>query len=157
MLHNVVDPDVAKDSENLIVYGGTGKAARNWECFDKIVEALVELETDETLLIQSGKPAAIFKTHEWAPRALIVNSMLVPKWADWDYFYELEQKGLIMFGQMTAGSWAYIGTQGILQGTYETLAAVAKEHFGGESARKTSADSRIGRNGWSATLGRNHE
>ncbi|UCH71017.1 MAG: urocanate hydratase [Candidatus Bathyarchaeota archaeon] len=131
MLHNVVDPDVAKDSENLIVYGGTGKAARNWECFNRIVEALVELETDETLLIQSGKPAAIFKTHEWAPRALIVNSMLVPKWADWDYFYELEQKGLIMFGQMTAGSWAYIGTQGILQGTYETLAAVAKEHFGG--------------------------
>jgi urocanate hydratase len=131
MLHNVVDPDVAKDSENLIVYGGTGKVARNWECFDKIVEALVELETDETLLIQSGKPAAIFKTHEWAPRALIVNSMLVPKWADWDYFYELEQKGLIMFGQMTAGSWAYIGTQGILQGTYETMAAVAKEHFGG--------------------------
>jgi len=129
MLHNVVDPEVAKDPENLIVYGGTGKAARNWECFDKIVETLTELEPDETLLIQSGKPIAVFKTHEWAPRALIVNSMLVPKWATWDYFYELEQKGLIMFGQMTAGSWAYIGTQGILQGTYETLAAVAKEHF----------------------------
>jgi urocanate hydratase len=131
MLHNVVDPDVAKDSEKLIVYGGTGKAARNWECFERIVETLTELEPDETLLIQSGKPVAVFKTHTWAPRALIVNAMLVPKWANWDYFYELEQKGLIMFGQMTAGSWAYIGTQGILQGTYETFAAVAKEHFGG--------------------------
>jgi urocanate hydratase len=131
MLFNVVDPDVAKDPERLIVYGGTGKAARNWECFEKIVETLVELEPDETMLVQSGKPVAVFETHKWAPRALIVNAMLVPKWATWDYFYELEQKGLIMFGQMTAGSWAYIGTQGILQGTYETLAAVAKEHFGG--------------------------
>jgi urocanate hydratase len=131
MLFNVVDPEVAKDPEKLIVYGGTGKAARNWECFEHIVETLTELEPDETMLIQSGKPVAVFKTHEWAPRALIVNAMLVPRWATWDYFYELEQKGLIMFGQMTAGSWAYIGTQGILQGTYETLAAVAKEHFGG--------------------------
>lgn len=131
MLFNVVDPEVAKDSERLIVYGGTGKAARNWECFESIVKTLTELETDETMLIQSGKPIAVFKTHEWAPRALIVNSMLVPKWATWDYFYELEQKGLIMFGQMTAGSWAYIGTQGILQGTYETFAAVAKKHFDG--------------------------
>ena len=131
MLYNVVDPEVAKDAENLIVYGGTGKAARSWECFNKIDETLRELETNETLLIQSGKPVGVFRTHEWAPRALIVNSMLVPKWATWDYFYELEQKGLIMFGQMTAGSWAYIGTQGILQGTYETLAAVAKEDFGG--------------------------
>jgi len=131
MLFNVVDPEVAKDPERLIVYGGTGRAARSWECFERIVKTLTELETDETMLIQSGKPVAVFKTHEWAPRALIVNSMLVPKWATWDYFYELEQKGLIMFGQMTAGSWAYIGTQGILQGTYETLAAVAKKHFGG--------------------------
>ncbi len=131
MLFNVVDPEVAKDPERLIVYGGTGKAARNWECFEQIVNTLTELELDETMLIQSGKPVAVFKTHEWAPRALIVNAMLVPKWATWDYFYELEQKGLIMFGQMTAGSWAFIGTQGILQGTYETLAAVAKEHFGG--------------------------
>jgi urocanate hydratase len=131
MLHNVLDPEVAKDPENLIVYGGTGKAARNWECFDKIVETLTKLEPDETMLIQSGKPVAVFKTHEWAPRALIVNAMLVPKWATWDYFLELEQKGLIMYGQMTAGSWAYIGTQGILQGTYETMAAVAKEHFHG--------------------------
>jgi len=131
MLCNVLDPEVAKDPEKLIIYGGTGKACRNWECFDRIVETLTELEPDETMLIQSGKPVAVFKTHTWAPRALIVNSMLVPKWATWDYFYELEQKGLIMYGQMTAGSWAYIGTQGILQGTYETMAAVAKEHFGG--------------------------
>jgi len=131
MLCHVLDPEVAKDPEHLIIYGGTGKAARNWECFDKIVDTLVELEPDETMLVQSGKPVAVFKTHEWAPRALIVNAMLVPKWATWDYFLELEQKGLIMYGQMTAGSWSYIGTQGILQGTYETLAAVAKEHFGG--------------------------
>jgi len=129
MMYNVVDPEVAKDPENLIVYGGTGKAARNWECFHTIAETLLNLEADETMLIQSGKPVAVFQTHEWAPRALIVNCMLVPKWATWDYYYELEQKGLIMFGQMTAGSWAFIGTQGILQGTYETLAAVAKEHF----------------------------
>ena len=131
MLCHVLDPEVAKDPEHLIIYGGTGKAARNWECFDKIVDTLVELEPDETMLIQSGKPVAVFKTQEWAPRALIVNAMLVPKWATWDHFFELEQKGLIMYGQMTAGSWAFIGTQGILQGTYETLAAVAKEHFGG--------------------------
>ena len=131
MLHHVLDPEVAKDSEHLIVYGGTGKAARNWECFEKITETLETLEPDETMLVQSGKPVGVFRTHAGAPRALIVNTMLVPKWATWDYFYELEQKGLIMFGQMTAGSWAYIGTQGILQGTYETLAKVAREHFGG--------------------------
>jgi len=131
MLHNVLDPEVAKDPEKLIVYGGTGRAARNWPCFEKIVETIVNLDADETMLIQSGKPVAVFKTHEMAPRALIVNSMLVPKWATWEHFYELEQKGLIMFGQMTAGSWAYIGTQGILQGTYETLAAAAKQQFGG--------------------------
>ncbi len=131
MLCHVLDPEVAKDPENLIIYGGTGKAARNWQCFDAIVEALVELETDETLLIQSGKPVAVFRTHEWAPRVLIANALLVPKWATWDHFLELEQKGLIMYGQMTAGSWAYIGTQGILQGTYETLAAVAEKHFNG--------------------------
>jgi urocanate hydratase len=131
MLHNVLDPEVAKDPENLIVYGGTGKAARNWECFDAIEKSLVNLEEDETLLVQSGKPVGVFTTNRLAPRVLIANSLIVPKWANWDYFYELEQRGLIMFGQMTAGSWAYIGTQGILQGTYETLAAVAKEHFGG--------------------------
>ncbi len=131
MIHNVLDPEVAKDPDNLIVYGGTGKAARSWECFEKITQTLQELEPNETLLIQSGKPVAVFETHEWAPRVLISNAMLVPKWATWDYFYELEQKGLIMYGQMTAGSWAYIGTQGILQGTYETLASVAKKHFDG--------------------------
>src|SRR4030067_3597684 len=129
MLSNVLDPNVAKDPERLIVYGGTGRAARNWDCCDGIVETLINLEPDETMLIQSGKPVVVFKTHEHAPRALIVNAMLVPKWANWDYFYELEQKGLIMYGQMTAGSWAYVGTQGILQGTYENLAEVAKEHF----------------------------
>jgi len=152
MLHNVVDPEVAKDPENLVVYGGTGKAARNWECFDRIVEALTELEPDETLLIQSGKPVAVFKTHEWAPRALIVNAMLVPKWATWDYFYELEQKGLIMFGQMTAGSWAFIGTQGILQGTYETLAAVAKEHFQGTLKGKLVLTAGLGEMGGAQPL-----
>jgi urocanate hydratase len=131
MLHNVLNPDVAKDPENLIVYGGTGKAARSWEALEGIESSLRTLGEEDTLLVQSGKPVAIFKTHRMAPRVLIVNSMLVPKWATWDHFYELEQKGLIMFGQMTAGSWAYIGTQGILQGTYETLAAAAREHFGG--------------------------
>jgi len=129
MIHHVLDPEVAKDPEHLIIYGGTGRAARSWECFEKITQTLLELEPDETLLIQSGKPVAVFRTHEYAPRVLISNAMLVPKWATWDYFYELEQKGLIMYGQMTAGSWAYIGTQGILQGTYETLASVAKRHF----------------------------
>ena len=131
MLYNVLDPEVAKDPENLIVYGGTGKAARSWECFEKITSTLQDLQPNETLLIQSGKPVAVFETHERAPRVLISNAMLVPKWATWEHFYELEQKGLIMYGQMTAGSWAYIGTQGILQGTYETFAAVARKHFGG--------------------------
>jgi len=127
MIQHNLDPAVAKDPEHLIVYGGTGKAARNWECFDAILETLKNLENDETMLIQSGKPVGVFKTHEDAPRGLIVNSMLVPKWANWKYFRELEAKGLIMYGQMTAGSWIYIGTQGILQGTYETLAALAKK------------------------------
>ncbi len=131
MLMNNLDPEVAKDPAHLIVYGGTGRAARNWESFWKIVETLKELEMDETLLVQSGKPVAVFKTHEWAPRVLIANSNLVPKWADWKYFRELEERGLIMYGQMTAGSWIYIGTQGILQGTYETFYAVAKKYFGG--------------------------
>ncbi|MEN3044008.1 MAG: urocanate hydratase [Candidatus Hydrothermales bacterium] len=130
MLMNNVDPEVAEKPEELIVYGGTGKAARNWECFNAIVRELMELESDETLLIQSGKPVGVFKTHEWAPRILIANSLLVPKWATQDYFTMLEAKGLIMFGQMTAGSWIYIGTQGIIQGTYETFAACAKKHFG---------------------------
>ena len=152
MLFNVVDPEVAKDPEKLIVYGGTGKAARNWECFGKIVETLMALKPDETMLVQSGKPVAVFKTHAWAPRALIVNAMLVPKWATWDYFYELEQKGLIMFGQMTAGSWAYIGTQGILQGTYETLAAIAKEHFDGSLRGKLVLTAGLGEMGGAQPL-----
>ncbi|HBJ80440.1 urocanate hydratase [Pseudothermotoga sp.] len=131
MLMNNLDPEVARDPANLIVYGGTGKAARNWECFDKIAETLKKLESDETLLVQSGKPVAVFKTSEWSPRVLIANSLLVPKWANWEYFRELEERGLIMFGQMTAGSWIYIGTQGILQGTYETFYAVAQKYFEG--------------------------
>lgn len=152
MLHNVLDPEVAKDPERLVVYGGTGKAARNWVCFDKIVETLELLNTNETMLIQSGKPVAVFHTHKWAPRALIVNSMLVPNWATWEYFYELEQKGLIMFGQMTAGSWAYIGTQGILQGTYETLAAVAEEHYTGTLRGKLVLTAGLGEMGGAQPL-----
>jgi urocanate hydratase len=131
MLMNNLDPEVAERPEDLVVYGGTGKAARNWECFWAIVSTLQSLDNDETLLVQSGKPVAAFKTHQWAPRVLIANSLLVPDWADWETFRELERAGLTMFGQMTAGSWIYIGTQGILQGTYETFAAVAEQSFGG--------------------------
>lgn len=131
MLMNNLDPEVAEKPEELIIYGGSGKAARNWECYDKIVESLKNLEEDETLLVQSGKPVAIFKTHKDAPRVVISNSQLVPRWATWDEFRRLEGLGLTMYGQMTAGSWIYIGTQGILQGTYETFAACAKKHFGG--------------------------
>ena len=152
MLCNVLDPNVAKDPDKLIVYGGTGRAARNWDCFDQIVETLTRLRPDETMLIQSGKPVAVFKTHEHAPRVLIVNAMLVPKWATWDYFYELEQKGLIMYGQMTAGSWAYIGTQGILQGTYETLAEVAKQHFDGSLKGKLVLTAGLGEMGGAQPL-----
>lgn len=131
MLMNNLDPDVAERPEQLIVYGGTGKAARNWECYDAIVRTLKVLENDETLLVQSGKPVGVFKTHAHAPRVLISNSMLVPHWANWDKFRELERMGLTMYGQMTAGSWIYIATQGILQGTYETFAEAARRHFGG--------------------------
>jgi urocanate hydratase len=131
MLMNNLDPEVAERPEDLVVYGGIGKAARNWEAFDQIVKSLRELEDDETLLVQSGKPVAVFKTHADAPRVLISNSMLVPAWANWEHFYELDRKGLMMYGQMTAGSWIYIGTQGILQGTYETFAEAARQHFGG--------------------------
>ncbi|RLD14601.1 MAG: urocanate hydratase, partial [Caldiserica bacterium] len=131
MLMNNLDPEVAEKPEELIVYGGTGKAARNWEAFWNIVKALKELENDETLIVQSGKPVGIFKTHEFAPRVLISNAMLVPKWATWDEFRRLEALGLTMYGQMTAGSWIYIGTQGILQGTYETFASLANKHFNG--------------------------
>jgi urocanate hydratase len=131
MLMNNLDPEVAEKPDELIVYGGGGKAARNWECFDAIVACLKELESDETLLVQSGKPVGVFRTYPDAPRVLIANSNLVGKWATQEYFDELDAKGLMMYGQMTAGSWIYIGTQGILQGTYETLAALAQKHFGG--------------------------
>ena len=131
MLMNNLDPEVAENPQELVVYGGTGKAARNWECFHAIVQTLRELENDETLLVQSGKPVAVFKTHENAPRVLISNSMLVPHWATWDEFRRLEGLGLTMYGQMTAGSWIYIGSQGILQGTFETFASCAERHFGG--------------------------
>jgi urocanate hydratase len=131
MLMNNLDPDVAERPDDLIVYGGTGKAARNWESFDAIVRSLVALEHDETLLVQSGKPVGVFQTHPGAPRVLIANALLVPAWATWENFRDLEQRGLTMYGQMTAGSWIYIGSQGIVQGTYETLAAVARRHFGG--------------------------
>ncbi len=132
MLMNNLDPENAENPAELVVYGGRGKAARNWDCFHKIVETLRGLENDETLLVQSGKPVAVFKTHEGAPRILLANSLLVPRWATWEHFWELEGKGLMMYGQMTAGSWMYIGTQGILQGTYETFAACARKHFGGD-------------------------
>src|SRR6516165_6430241 len=132
MLLNNLDPEVAEKPENLVVYGGTGKAARNWECFHAMVRSLKALEGDETLLVQSGKPVGMFRTHEYAPRVLLCNSNLVGHWNSWDKFHELDRAGLMMYGQMTAGSWIYIGTQGILQGTYETFAAAAKKHFGGE-------------------------
>src|SRR5256885_9265481 len=134
MLMNNRDPDVAERPDDLVVYGGTGRAARSWEAFDAIVATLRGLENDETLLVQSGKPVAVFRTHEWAPRVLIANSNLVGKWATWDVFRDLARRGLIMYGQMTAGSWIYIGTQGILQGTYETFAELARQHFGGTLA-----------------------
>ena len=131
MLMNNLDPEVAENPDALVVYGGTGRAARSWEAFDAIVRELRRLGDDETLLIQSGKPVGVLRTHEWAPRVLIANSNLVGKWANWDHFRELEKAGLMMYGQMTAGSWIYIGTQGILQGTYETFAELARQHFGG--------------------------
>jgi urocanate hydratase len=134
MLMNNLDPEVAEKPQELIVYGGVGKAARNWDCFHAIVRSLQTLEDDQTLLVQSGKPVGVFTTHRDAPRVLISNSMLVPKWATWDEFRRLEALGLTMYGQMTAGSWIYIGTQGILQGTYETFAAVAERYFGGTLA-----------------------
>ena len=132
MLMNNLDPDVAEHPEELVVYGGIGRAARDWQSYDKIVETLRRLEDDETLLIQSGKPVGVFKTHADAPRVLLANSNLVPKWATWEHFDELDRKGLMMYGQMTAGSWIYIGTQGIVQGTYETFAEMGRKHFGGD-------------------------
>jgi len=136
MLHNNLDPEVAERPEELVVYGGIGRAARNWQCFDQICAALRELEDDETLLVQSGKPVGVFKTHADAPRVLIANSNLVPRWATWEHFNELDKKGLMMYGQMTAGSWIYIGTQGIVQGTYETFVEMARQHFAGDARGK---------------------
>ncbi|MBW8902336.1 MAG: urocanate hydratase, partial [Massilia sp.] len=129
---NNLDAEVAENPQHLVVYGGIGRAARNWECYDHILAALRELDDDQTLLIQSGKPVGVFQTHPDAPRVLIANSNLVPKWANWEHFNELDRKGLFMFGQMTAGSWIYIGTQGIVQGTYETFAEAGRQHFGGD-------------------------
>src|ERR1700678_3271442 len=134
MLMNNLDPEVAEHPDQLIVYGGSGRAARSWDAYAAIVQTLTTLKDDETLLVQSGKPVGVLRTHEWAPRVLIANSNLVPQWATWEEFRRLEQLGLTMYGQMTAGSWIYIGTQGILQGTYETFAAIAAKRFGGTLA-----------------------
>src|SRR6202142_347319 len=136
MLMNNLDPEVAEKPSELVVYGGIGRAARDWESFDRIIATLKRLEGDETLLIQSGKPVGVFRTHADAPRVLIANSNLVPKWATWEHFNELDRKGLMMFGQMTAGSWIYIGSQGIVQGTYETFAEAGRQHYGGDLTSK---------------------
>src|SRR3989449_11148427 len=144
MLMNNLDPEVAERPDELVVYGGTGRAARSWEAFDAIVRELRRLGDDETLLVQSGKPVGVFRTHPWAPRVLIANSNLVGKWANWDTFRELERAGLTRYGQMTAGSWIYIGTQGILQGTYEALAECASQHFGGTLAGRVVLTAGLG-------------
>jgi len=144
MLMNNLDPEVAEDPDALVVYGGTGRAARSWAAFDAIVRELRRLGDDETLLVQSGKPVGVFRTHEWAPRVLIANSNLVGRWATWEHFRELERAGLMMYGQMTAGSWIYIGTQGILQGTYETFAELARQHFGGSLRGRVTLTAGLG-------------
>src|ERR1700687_5840097 len=144
MLQNNLDPEVAENPAELVVYGGIGRAARNWQCFDAILETLRRLGDDESLLVQSGKPVAVFKTHADAPRVLIANSNLVPKWATWEHFNELDRKGLMMFGQMTAGSWIYIGSQGIVQGTYETFAEAMRQHYGVTPAEPAPARLRPG-------------
>jgi urocanate hydratase len=136
MIQNNLDPEVAENPDALVVYGGIGKAARNWDCFEAILDALKTLKADESLLVQSGKPVGVFRTHEDAPRVLIANSNLVPKWSTWEHFHELDRKGLMMYGQMTAGSWIYIGSQGIVQGTYETFAEAARQHYGGDATGK---------------------
>src|ERR1700722_19348215 len=144
MLMNNLDPEVAEDPDHLVVYGGSGRAARSWAAFDTIVATLKKLENDETLLVQSGKPVGVIRTHDMAPRVLIANSLLVPRWATWEEFRRLEAMGLTMYGQMTAGSWIYIGTQGILQGTYETFAACARQHFGGSMAGRLVVSAGLG-------------
>ncbi|MDZ5471234.1 urocanate hydratase [Bacillus sp. 31A1R] len=152
MLMNNLDKEVAEIPEELVVYGGIGKAARNWECYDAIVKTLHELEDDETLLVQSGKPVAVFKSHKDAPKVLIANSNLVPAWANWDTFHELDKKGLMMYGQMTAGSWIYIGSQGIVQGTYETFAELARQHFSGSLKQTITLTAGLGGMGGAQTL-----
>jgi urocanate hydratase len=152
MLHNNLDPAVAEYPENLVVYGGTGKAARNWPSFDAIVKTLTHLKNDETLLVQSGKPVGVFQTHEWAPRVLLANSNLVGDWANWPEFRRLEQLGLTMYGQMTAGSWIYIGSQGIVQGTYETFVEMARQHYGGSLAGRWILTAGLGGMGGAQTL-----
>src|SRR6266496_2417368 len=152
MLQNNLDPEVAEHPDQLVVYGGTGKAARDWPSFDAIVRSLVDLRLDETLLVQSGRPVGIMQTHEWAPRVLIANSNLVGDWANWPEFRRLEALGLTMYGQMTAGSWIYIGTQGILQGTYETFAAVAAKRFGGSLTGTITLTAGLGGMGGAQTL-----
>src|SRR3989449_10348382 len=147
MLMNNLDPEVAENPDALVVYGGTGRAARSWAAFDAIVRELRRLGDDETLLVQSGKPVGVLRTHAWAPRVLIANSNLVGRWATWDHFRELEKAGLMMYGQMTAGSWIYIGTQGILQGTYETFAELARQHFGGSLAGRVVLTAGLGGGG----------
>ncbi len=157
MLMNNLDPENAERPEDLVVYGGTGKAARNWESYDALVRTLTTLADDETMLVQSGKPVGVMRTHEWAPRVLIANSNLVGDWANWEEFRRLEDLGLTMYGQMTAGSWIYIGTQGILQGTFETFAAVADKRFGGNSRRHHHGDRGARWHGRRAAAGRDHE
>ena len=144
MIQNNLDPDVAENPDELVVYGGKGKAARSWECFDSILNTLKRMEPDETLLVQSGKPVGVMKTHLWSPRVLIANSNIVPEWATWDHFNELDKLGLMMYGQMTAGSWIYIGTQGILQGTFETFAAAAKQHYNSDLTGKLVVTAGLG-------------
>ncbi|MGB8461371.1 MAG: urocanate hydratase, partial [Priestia megaterium] len=152
MLMNNLDPEVAEHPEKLVVYGGIGKAARNWDAFDRIVATLKDLEEDETLLVQSGKPVAVFKTHKDAPRVLLANSNIVPAFANWGKFHELDKKGLMMYGQMTAGSWIYIGSQGIVQGTYETFAELARQHFSGSLKQTITLTAGLGGMGGAQTL-----
>ena len=156
MLMNNLDPEVAEKPGELVVYGGIGRAARDWESFDRIVATLKRLEGDETLLVQSGKPVGVFSTHADAPRVLIANSNLVPHWATWEHFNELDRKGLMMYGQMTAGSWIYIGSQGIVQGTYETFVEMGRRHYGGNLAGKLDSHRRPRRHGRRAAARRDH-
>ena len=156
MLMNNLHPDVAENPHELVVYGGIGRAARTWDDFDRIVATLKTLEADETLLVQSGKPVGVFRTHPDAPRVLIANSNLVPHWATWDHFNELDRKGLMMYGQMTAGSWIYIGTQGIVQGTYETFAEAGRQHYGGDLTRPVDPHRRPRRHGRRPAARRGH-